>query len=355
MPTITTVPAPANPPVSSQQSASQMSARDRAIQALIGNSSNQQASPVSNPTSVSPEEMTAISPPKFEASPAESGQERSVEGSEETPPQEATKAKEEPLSAQYAQLARKEKALRAEMQKLKAEREAFRRDQETAKAKDTTPHVDQSQFVPKERLTKETLAVLSELGISYDQLTQMALNAPSPETQAFQAHIAKLESKITELEQKTANTQKTFEDRDQENYQQAVSEIRRGVRQIVNTNADFETIKASGQHGVDEVVKLIETTFREGLDEDHPKGTLLSEEEACRMVEEELLEEVIKYAKLNKIQQRMKAAAPTQAPATPKQETKQTPKTLTNTISTPRQLSAKERAILAFKGELPKS
>jgi hypothetical protein len=320
-------------------------ARSRAISALMGNQPNA-ASPVQNATQISPEEMSAVSA----TSGAEDGQTHTSEepaaSPSETPAPEVTKAKEEPLSDQYAKLARKEKALRAEMLKLKSEREAFQRDRDqAAKPKDPTPSVDQSQFIPKERLMKDTLGVLGELGLSYEQLTQMALNAPSPEAQAFQQHISKLESKIAELEEKTTSTKKSIEDGQQQSYQQALKQIRNEAQDLVATDPEaFETIHASGS--VDEVVELIERTWKED-------GKLLTVEQAAREVEEYLAEEAMKYARLKKIQKRLQPApAPTPAAKPLEASKQQPPKTLTNAMGTQRQLSARERAILAARGEL---
>lgn len=301
--------------------------------------------PVQNPSSVSPEEMGALSAtstPEPEA-PAESveGQSPNGEGAE---PSEATKPKEEPLSAQYAQLARKERALRAEMQKLKAEREAFKAEREATKP--AAPAVDQSQFVNKDRLAKDPLAVLSELGINYDKLTEMTLNGPSPEILALQSVIEELRGEITTLKTDHSSTKKTIEDSQQKSYQQALNHIRHEAKAVIASNPEFETIKTSG--AVEDVVDLIRETFEQD-------GVLMTVEEAAKQVEDYMVEEALKYARLPKILKRLQPA-PSATPPAQKQEapkqTQQASKTLTNAVGTSRQLSARERAILAFKGEL---
>ncbi len=99
-----------------------------------------------------------------------------------------------------------------------------------------------------------------------------------------------------------------------------------------------------------DVVDLIEKTFKED-------GILLTEDEAAQQVEDYLTEEAYKLANLKKIQKRLQtssaststSATPAKSAETPKQS--QPMKTLTNAVGTSRQLTSKERAILAFKGE----
>jgi hypothetical protein len=69
------------------------------------------------------------------------------------------------------------------------------------------------------------------------------------------------------------------------------------------------------------------------------------------MVEDYLVEEALKVAKISKISKKLQPAAqpaaePIKQPAA---------KTLTNAMGTNRPLSAKERAVLAFEGKLNKS
>lgn len=349
MPTVTptSVPSPQataeGAPAQGQQG--QMSARDRAIAKLM-QGSQAQPTPVPNPTSVSPEEVSAIT---SQTTPTD--RQSHITESTEATPAEATPSKEDPLSPQFAQLARKEKALRMEMQKLKAEREAFKTEREAASkvAQPEQPAFDPSKYIPKERLLQDTLGTLMEQGIDYEKLAEMALNQQAPVPAALQNHISKLEAKIAELEKATTTTQKSIQDAQDNSYKQAVNQIRNEAKQLVASDPDtYETIRTSG--AVDDVVDLIEKTFKE-------EGILLTVEDAAKAVEDHLAEEAFKYTQLKKIQNRLKPAAPAQAaPATQQPQAKQpqtTPsKTLTNAVGTTRQLSARERAILAFKGEL---
>lgn len=331
-------PAPV-PGVLSGQTAPASSARERALAKLVG-TPPQHDTPVPNPNQISAEELGAL----------KTGQERTVESKvTDTAPVEAPPAKvEDPLSSQYAQLARKEKALRVQAQQVKAQNDALAAREAAIKAKESEYQGD--SYIPKDRLSTDTLRVLEEAGISYEQLTQEMLNAPSPEARQQATVIAKLEAKIAALEEGQNKVAKTFEDSQQNAYNQAVTQLKNEAKQMVYATADFETIKET--NSVDDVVELITETFKKD-------GLLLTVEEACKAVEEHLEEEAFKLTKLSKIQKRLAAAvatAPVESSSKPAETApsgkQSTMKTLTNRDGSARKLTASERAILAFKGEL---
>lgn len=263
-------------------------------------------------------------------------------------PEEPAKAPEEPISAQYAALARREQQMRQEARKLKAERDAFKAEQEALKPA-PKPSLDESKYVSREKLRENALAILAEEGISYDTLTQQALNAPTHEQVEYNNTIRELRNEIKALKEGHEKVNKTFEQQQQDGYKQAVAQIRNDVSRLVKQGDNFELIRHSQATG--DVVELIERTFKEGLGDEHPAGTLLSVEEAAQMVENHLEEQALKFSKLKKIQAKLQPAAVT--PATPAKvadpsNPKQTQvKTLTNSIGTVKQYSAKERALLA--------
>lgn len=303
------------------------------------------------PPAGEPAAVSATNPPeapvteKIEAAPETEAPTTPPLGDDKATPEAP---KENPLSAQYAQLARKEKAMRLEAQKLKAERDAFKAEQEALKPAPKAP-LDESKYIAREKLRENALAILAEEGISYDSLTQQALNAPTPDQIEFQQTIRELRNQIKELKDGQDGVKKTFEEREAAGYQQAIAQIRNDVNSLVKQGDTYEMIRAARASG--DVVELIERTFKEGMDDDRPKGTLLSVEEAAEIVEKHLEEEAYKLAKSKKIQARFKPAEVTPAaPAktadasTPKQSQV---KTLTNSISSSRQYTPKERALLA--------
>lgn len=315
------------------------SARERAIAKLT------QPSPVPNPTQVSPEEMGAV---KASNSEGQSNKSESPQKTESSAP-EATKTEEksdsEPLSTQYAILARKEKALRAKVQAqeqaLKAERDAIAKKAAELEAKEKEY---QTNYIPKSKLSEDTITTLLEAGITYDQITEMALNQSQVQTDPqTKLALQRLEAQIKSQAEAQERQAKMIQEEQTRQYQQAVNQIRSETRAIVNSDPDFETIKAT--NSVDDVVELIEKTFKED-------GVLITVEEAAREVEEYLVDQALKIAQLKKIQQRLQ---PKSTPSAQKQvNTQQQPqlKTLTNDLGAAKPLTAKERAILAFKGQL---
>lgn len=269
-------------------------------------------------------------------------------GTEDTP--QPAPVKEPSVSSQFAALARREKAIRAQAQQQeqasKARELAFTAKEAELQAK--LASYEQS-YVSKDRLKADLLGTLTEQGLSYDDITQQFLNNQSPLDPRVQSHIQKLEAKLAALEAKATQGEEQAKSSQAEQYQAAIKQITNDTRQLISTDPEFEMVKATGS--VKDVVELIERTFNE-------KGTLLTVEDAARQVEEYLTDEALKLSRTGKIQKRLQPVAPTAAALaqkTPSTQTQPQPvKTLTNSISSSRQLSAKERAILAFKGELGK-
>ena len=182
------------------KSVAQVSARERAI-AMV----QAQSTPVQNPTNVAPEELSAIRAP---SRPAEMGQ---VDKNESPAPEVAaeTKTSSEPLSSQYAILARKEKALRLRDQQLKQERAAFEASR-SKPADPSTPTIDESKFISKDSILKNPIQALLDMGLTYDQLTEAAINGPSQENLTLQNELRSLKDEIKALKGETESTKKSF-------------------------------------------------------------------------------------------------------------------------------------------------
>lgn len=348
----------AAPQAAPTQASPAQSARQAAMAAFMGNQQAPQAAPaqqteaVANPNNVSPEEMSAIIPKKDEELQLDGKQPDNIEATDEKP---EDKTPEDPaLSRQFAKLAQQEKALRAKAAQQEQAYKAREADLAAREAKLTQQpkqQFDQSKYVSIDDLKYNALSVLEKAGVSYEQLTNQLLN-PVQTDPAMQAHIAKLEAKLAAIEEQT-NTQKTsFEKQQEQAYKAAVKQIETDVTNLVNKDPSFEAIKHAGAYK--DVVDLIEQTY-------HKDGYLMSVEEASQAVEDYLVDQYTTFSNIGKVKQKIaqantgKAAQsnPEQKPGTESQsQQKQQPmKTLTNTNSSTRQLSARERALLAFKGE----
>jgi hypothetical protein len=331
-----------NPGTATADAAAALSPRDRAIQAFQA-SDQAQKTAVLNPSRVSVEELSAIKSP---TKPSNNGQPTTSEAQTTAAPDETKPAVvEEPLSSQYAALARKERAARAQAQardaEFKAKEAAFKIEQEAFKARELEY---QSKYVAKDSFQADPLKALTDAGMSYDQITEMLLNQQAqPTNPVYDNKLAQLNAKIAELEAKTASASKLIEDRDVQARQQAVSQIAADVNKLVFTDPAYETIKNNNQGK--EVVRLIEETFDK-------EGILMTVEEAAQAVEDELVEQIyLAASKSSKVQKRLQPVSALLAQKQSAPSSNNQLKTLTNSVSSNRQLSARERAILAFKGE----
>ena len=331
-------PTVASPP---QTTNSAQAARERAIAMLTKGPDTSQELPVKNATNVSPEEISAIKPPSTKEVDIKKD---TSDGSESEAPKQATA--DDPLSSKYAHLARKERAIRLQQQELKKQQDAFKAQQAELAAK-APKEPDLSNYVPKDRLSTETLQVLQEMGITYDKLTQDALNAPSPERMEMLTEIKALRDELKAIKGEQENTKKAMVEQQNEAYNQAIAQIKSDVTDLVRANPSFELIKST--NSVKDVVELIERTYKEDK-------RLLTVEQAAEKVEEYLTEEAIKLARLGKIQQRLKPAAPTapkqEPPKTEGQKQQPGMNTLTNSVGSQKPMTSRQRAILAFEGKL---
>lgn len=301
--------------------------------------SKQSDTNVGTPESSSEGLSQAVDGSESATSPESSSSEQSASNEPATPAS--------PLSSQYAILARKEKALRAKVQ---AQEQQLREREQAIKAREesfsTTSQQSKSDFISKDQLLADPFSVLSELGLSYDQLTQLAINAPKQEDIARQQYERKLEAEIKSIREEQEKTKKAYEDQQTQAYKQTLSNLHNEVRGLVTADPSFETIKAT--NSTQDVVDLMERTFNQ-------EGILMSVQEAAEEVENYLVEEALKIARLGKIQSRLapKPSAPKPATTTTTQQqqsSQQQIRTLTNSVnSTAQKLSPRDRAMAMWE------
>lgn len=336
---------------------SKSDARSRAIAALSSPAApSAPQMPTHVPSQTSPiaqaGDLTGLVTPPTQIS-QDSGQKFINETPSVEAPQVQTKAPEpeEPISSQYAILARKEKALRARMQAqeqaYKAKEEALRAQEAAFKAKEAEYS---SKYIPKDRLSSDPLSVLTEQGLSYEKLTEMLLNPQqSQENLELKAYQKKVDEELSRIRKAQEESVKSQQDQQTQAYQQALNQIHRDVKSLVFTDPSFEMIKDTGS--TRDVVDLIERTFKK-------EGYILPVDEACKAVEDYLMDESDKIFKIKKVREKFnkKLETPT-VPSEPQKPTEQSKqpqgmKTLTNSVATSRKLSARDRAILRMQGKL---
>lgn len=254
-------------------------------------------------------------------------------GTPAQPQPEATKEeKADFLSPKFAALARKEKQLRAEQQRFQQERA----EQEQLKRE----LAELRGF--KQKFETNPLEI-----VDYDKLTEQYLAQPNPELRPLLAKIKELEEG-----QKTFLTQ--AEQREKQQYDAAVNQIRQDATRLVSTDPAYEVIKELGT--VDEVVKKITDHYEQ-------TGEVKEISEAAKEVQEDFIQELTGLFKLPAIQKLISTPKTEEVkePSVTEQQSQAKPQqpqpTLSNRIvqsGATKPSSAKdkrERAIRAFMGQ----
>ena len=218
---------------------------------------------------------------------------------------------------------------------------------EAALAKTPANTFDPKEYIPKSRFKEDLVQLAAEQGMTYDEITQQFVNAPQRNPH-YENLISELKAEINALKQGVETTNKSIQEQQTQSYKAAIDQIRQDVKAAVARDPAYETVKAT--NSVNDVVELIERTWNE-------EKRVMPVEEAIEEVENYLIDEALKLTRIEKIKKRIsanggqvQATNSTAKPNNPQQP--QQMKTLTNATSSTRQLSAKERAVLAFRGEL---
>lgn len=227
----------------------------------------------------------------------------------------------EPLSPQLAALAKQKRALQVKERELLAREEALKNQPST-----------QEGMISIADIKAKPLSVLLDAGVTYDQITEAILadqSSNGPEIQALKAQIKALEEGVN----------KRLSDKDADAEKAVLAEMRKEAEKLSAEGEDFELVRAT--NSIPQVMELIERTYREN-------GEVLDVREAMTLVENELISESLKLAALKKVQGRLQPESA--APQTPQQR----PRTLTNRDTAVPPMDRKQRALLAFAGQLNK-
>lgn len=231
-----------------------------------------------------------------------------------------------PLSPQFAALVKQKRALQLEKEQLAKER----LDLDASKTNDL------SGYISKADLKANPLKTLLSEGVTYDQLTESILNdSGNDDIQALREEIKALKEGMD----------KTLSERDAASDQQVLREIRRSVDQLVATGDEFEMVRESGY--APKVVDLIHRYLK-------TNGVLMDESEAATLIENELLEESLKFARLKKVQGRLTPTQEQQQQVVQQDNpNRKIMRTLTNRDGvSSTTMSKRERAIAVMEGRL---
>jgi hypothetical protein len=225
----------------------------------------------------------------------------------------------QPLSPQFAALARQKRALqieRAALEKQKAEMAG-------------SGKISRQEFLAE--LKAKSLSVMQEAGLSYDELTQAILaNPQNEELQALKAKVDSLEKGVDEK----------FQSREKENEEAALDQMVRDAKVLAKEGDSFALVRETNAFG--DVRELIKRVYKES------KGqTILDVSEAMGLVEEELILDAEKLAGIDKVRNRIGAPAQVPLQTQPRGMT-----TLTARDTAQPPMDRKTRAMAAFRGTL---
>lgn len=223
----------------------------------------------------------------------------------------------QPLSPQFAALAKQKRALQVK------ERELLEREKALT---NPTGGVD-SELIA--RLKSQPLSVLQEHGVTYDQLTEAILGGQqgNPEIQALKDELKALKGEVD----------KTFSTKEEQAEESALTEMLYEAEDLAREGEAYELIR--DQDAYDQVLRLIHGTYKK-------TGRVLDVSEAMNQIEAKLLANAEKLARIKKVQGRI---APEPPPLQPQQRQM---RTLTARDSSTAPMSARQRAIAAFSGTL---
>lgn len=231
-----------------------------------------------------------------------------VDPVDEAPP--ATEETRKPLDPQAALVAKQRRALQV-MEKENSELK------KAAEAKAAEPDW-------KARLKDSPLLMLQEAGVTYDDLTQAIL--ASRESQ----DVLNLRNEIKTIKEEFDNA---LTDRDGAAEKQVLAQMSREVDKLTSNGEAFETIRATKSQ--QDVVDLIYRTWK-------TTGEVLSEPDACKLVEDQLVEELVPLTNLGKFKSKLAPVAPPPV--------ERSMKTLTNRDTAKASTGRRERALAAFYG-----
>ena len=249
----------------------------------------------------------------------------------------ASAASEEPktLSPQFAALAKQRRALDVREKSIQAREEALK-----AGSQSTT---DAKTFI--ERLNADPLGLLAEHGVDYNRLTQEVLKYAEGGGPALTKVETELRKEIKGLKEALDNQTKTQAEQWTQAQENALDEMQDQADQIIAESEDYQLIREAKAN--QDVKKLIKRIYDD-------EGKTLSVKAALDLLENDLLEEGLRYSKFKKVQERANPApAPQAAPLAQSQDgvRRQTMRTLTNrdTVSTP--MSRRDRMMAAALGK----
>ena len=234
----------------------------------------------------------------------------------DTPEQGAVEATQ-PLSPQFAALAKQKRAFQLEKAEFEKQKAAM------------SQGINPEDFAAK--LKADPLGVLQEHGVTYDELTQAILSDKqqlNPEIQALKAEIKALKEGVD----------KSFQTNEQRQEEAALTEMLYEAEALAKDGESYEMIRTEDAY--DQVLRLIHNTYRK-------TGRVLDVRDAMERVENQLFAKAEKLASIAKVRAKIAQPSPQQA-----QPAQRGMRTLTARDTAQPQMDRRARAIAAMMGTL---
>lgn len=260
-----------------------------------------------------------------EAAPTPAAEAAEAESSTSDTTEQATLEVTEPLSPQFAALAKQKRALQVK------ERELLEREKALSE-RGTAPQSDELL----NRLKSEPLSVLQEYGVLtpdfYNSFTEFLVSGNgqiNPEVQALKAEIKAIKEGV----------EKNFQTREEQAEEAALTEMLYEAERLAKEGDDFEMVRT--EEAYDQVLRLIHKTYKD-------TGRVMDVREALEAVENRLFARAEKLASTNKL--KSKFAPQLETPQLQSQQRPQGMRTLTARDTATPVSDRRARAIAAFQG-----
>lgn len=236
-----------------------------------------------------------------------------------------------PLDPQIAEVQKKLRAVQVKETEI-AKREAAVAEKE--KSGQTLETAIQAE------VESDPLGFLFKRGWDFAKLTEQVKRSTEGMGPALTKVEAELRKEIKGLKETLETKDKAQAESEDAAYNQSLAQIQKDADKMIAADDAYQTIRETGSNK--EVTKLIKRIF----DQD---GEILDVTEALALVEADLLEQGLKFAKISKIQKSLtpEQVQQTQTAQIPAQNTR-VMRTLTNRDSASSVPSARDRAIAAF-------
>ncbi len=193
----------------------------------------------------------------------------------------------------------------------------------------------------KAEVDADPLGFLFKRGWDFSKLTEQVQKSMEGQTPALTKVEVELRKEIKGLKDALETRDKNQSDAQASATEESLNQLQKQADKMIAEDDAFQMIRETGSNSkVKELIKFV-------LDRD---GEILEVTEALELVEADLIEQGLKFAKISKVQQQ---AQQTQVATTPvaNNSARQTMRTLTNRDTVSSVPSAKDRAIAAFHGK----